>query len=307
MRAILFFAIVFFTFGCERETSVDISGRGEKQERSDVIVPQHVISTVPSITDTFIALGLEDKLVGVSDFCVQPEVADLPKLGGLLDQNREAVLALEPDLIIVLAEDVNRVAFYRKFGIDVVCVDQTSVAGILESLSLIASPFGPEASERAVSLRNDILYRLSYIEDSTESLYRPRTLICLDRSYELPGLNGLYVVGNQQSYIDAVEIAGGRNALGKSEIGVPLISSEMILRMNPEVIIDISRSIEPGEKNTRLEDWEKLGNEVDAVRNRRIYAITENYACNPGPRFELFIERLAKILHPEIFEKEIHD
>jgi ABC-type Fe3+-hydroxamate transport system substrate-binding protein len=71
--------------------------------------PRRVVSLVPSLTQTFFELNLGDRVVGITDYCTEPaaEVARLPRVGGVLDPDIAAVLALNPDLVMV-DKDENR-------------------------------------------------------------------------------------------------------------------------------------------------------------------------------------------------------
>jgi len=65
--------------------------------------PRRIVSLAPSLTETLFALCLGDRVVGVTRFCVHPpEVDGLPKVGGHLDPNFEAIVSLEPDLVVAI-------------------------------------------------------------------------------------------------------------------------------------------------------------------------------------------------------------
>jgi ABC-type Fe3+-hydroxamate transport system substrate-binding protein len=68
------------------------------------------VSLVPSLTETFFALGLAHEIVGVTDFCVHPaeDVAAKPKLGGTKNPDVRAILALRPDLVVANKEENRR-------------------------------------------------------------------------------------------------------------------------------------------------------------------------------------------------------
>src|SRR5579862_8394334 len=66
--------------------------------------PSRIVSTSPSITETLFALGLGDRVVGVSTYCrFPPEVVKLPKVGTFLKPNAEVIAGLRPDLVLVHA------------------------------------------------------------------------------------------------------------------------------------------------------------------------------------------------------------
>ncbi|MDX2088488.1 MAG: helical backbone metal receptor [Kofleriaceae bacterium] len=70
--------------------------------------PQRIVSLVPSDTHSVIALGAGDRLVGRTTYCVSPEAAALPTVGGTKDVDVDAVLALAPQLVIANQEENTR-------------------------------------------------------------------------------------------------------------------------------------------------------------------------------------------------------
>ena len=78
------------------------SGEDELQVHEDAATappPQRIVSLAPSLTETLFALGLGERVVGVTRYCAHPpEALELPKIGGYLDPSYEALLSLQPDL-----------------------------------------------------------------------------------------------------------------------------------------------------------------------------------------------------------------
>lgn len=102
-----------------RADAVDASGAVVRVPR----VPRAIVSLVPSVTETLFELGLGDRLVGVTDWCVHPAqgVARLPRVRGTKNPDVEAIAALRPDLVLANLEE-NRavdVARMRERGITV--------------------------------------------------------------------------------------------------------------------------------------------------------------------------------------------
>ena len=72
--------------------------------------PRRVVSLVPSDTYSLIALGAADRLVGRTKYCESPEAAHLPVVGGTKDVDVDAVIGLQPHLVIANQEENTRVA-----------------------------------------------------------------------------------------------------------------------------------------------------------------------------------------------------
>ncbi|HEY0603542.1 MAG TPA: helical backbone metal receptor, partial [Herpetosiphonaceae bacterium] len=114
--------------------------------------PQRIISLVPSLTEWLFALGLGDRVVGVTDFCTQPAaaVAEKPRLRGTKNPDRVRIMALEPDLIIANKEE-NRerdVLALAEAGLAVYVTDPRTVAGAIETLATRAEIVDPAEAAR---------------------------------------------------------------------------------------------------------------------------------------------------------------
>jgi iron complex transport system substrate-binding protein len=109
-------------------------------------------------------------------------------------------------------------------------------------------------------------------------------------------------VAGRDGFIDRIiTLAGGQNACPPTAAGFPVVSSEGILRMNPEVILDMVPLVVQEEHDNQaiLADWNQLG-EVEAVRAGRVYLLDDDYAFIPGPRFVRLAEKVAHLIHPEL-------
>jgi iron complex transport system substrate-binding protein len=97
------------------------------------VAPRRIVSLAPSLTETLYALGLGARVVGVTRYCAYPpEVAELPKVGGHLDPNFEAIVSLDPDLVVVIPSSSENGQRLESLGIRVLEVDQHDVQAVLE-------------------------------------------------------------------------------------------------------------------------------------------------------------------------------
>jgi iron complex transport system substrate-binding protein len=259
-----------------------------------------IVSLAPSITETLYVLGLSDRLVGVTRYCKYPlEVQTLPKVGGFLDPNFEAILAIKPDLVIILEEHQQSLSGFQKLGLNTKIVCHKTVKGVIDSLRSISSVCGVESQGRKVA--DDLQSRLDRIREKTASAKRPSVMIAVDRIQGSGGLVDVYIAGADDYFDTMIELAGGKNVYRQRSIRFPVVSTEGIMRMNPDVIIDLVSGLdqEPFQPEHILADWQGLVN-VEAVKNQRVYAINRDYATVPGPRIIKFVEDLARLLHPEI-------
>ena len=142
----------FFSFfcllGCNDSDSIPPSSALRPQ------APLRIISLAPSITEVLFTLNLDDRVVGVTRYCdYPPEALAKDKVGGYFDVNYEAVLALEPDVVIHLTEHEDAQRRLQDLGIETLAVNHSRVKGILQSITTIgdrcgakekgAGPFNP--------------------------------------------------------------------------------------------------------------------------------------------------------------------
>lgn len=264
---------------------------------------RRIVSMSPSITETLYALGLGDRVVGVTCDCsYPPEVENVKKtgnVGGYCTLNLEAVLRLRPDLVVMLQEQTESLAKFQKLNIETLVVSHQTVDGIIESFSTIGNRCGCGPKGRKMS--SDFRERADRIRRQTQQVERPRVLFVLDRTFGRGRLADLYVAADD-SYIDTIITwAGGQNACTQRGVRYPVVSTEGVLRLNPDVIVDLAPPYLIGKlgRQTILDDWQEL-QQVKAVKNHRILIFEQDYAHIPGPRFLQFVEDLAQRLHPAV-------
>jgi len=104
---------------------------------------------------------------------------------------------------------------------------------------------------------------------------------------------------------EMITIAGGENAFAHLDVTYPQVSTESIVARRPEVIIEFMPGRELSEEaRARVrEEWSALTT-VPAVADKRIYFITDDHALIPSPRFAIIVEKVAKLLHPEVAHGE---
>jgi iron complex transport system substrate-binding protein len=265
---------------------------------------QRIVSMAPSITETLYALGLGDRVVGVTRFCeYPPEAKDKPKVGGFCDPNVEAIVALKPDLVIVLEDDEFLLAVLQKLGLETLVVSHKTVQGVIDSFRVIGRVCGKGAEGRR--LAETYQDRIRSIQEKTEGLPKPRVLFALDRIIGRGHLIDVYVAGADDYFDQIIACAGGENAYQERRVRYPILSPEGIIWLNPDVIVDVvaSPSWEKTDRNLIVADWNEV-KQVSAVKNHRVIVLNQSYAYVPGPRSLQLIEELARLLHPELDWKE---
>ena len=251
--------------------------------------PQRIVSTTPSITEVLFDIGLAGKIIGDSSYTkYPPETAHIEKIGGYFDMNREKIISLKPDLIIIPNENI---PLRRSLAIPVLAVDHRTLDGMLDSYLIIGELFGPDVLATAQQKRQTLQARLDAFEPQ-QGQKPVWTLICIGRSYGTGRIQNLFVAGADSFLSEVVAKAGGENAAASIGLLAPTLSAEGVIHLAPDVIIDIQLS---GRDATGgVSDWQSLGNSVPAVRNRRILVLMDDFASIPGPRTPMLIEKIAR-------------
>jgi iron complex transport system substrate-binding protein len=267
---------------------------GQAQE-----APDRVVSMAPSITEILFALDLGDLLVGRTRYCdYPPEALQSTSIGGFYEPNYEAITQLEPDLVILLPDHERPAQRLAALGIPTLEVQNGTVEQILDAIRTVGDECGApaEAAELVQSLRS----RMERVERLTANLPRPAVLVSVGRNMGSGDLQDVYVAGAGSFFDELIRLAGGRNAYS-GDLKYPTVSQEGIIRMNPQVVIDIIPDL--AQKNIGrdavLAEWSTVPG-VDAVDNDRVYVFGQDYVAVPGPRFVLILEQMARVLHPEV-------
>jgi len=252
-----------------------------------------IMSLAPSITEILFELGLGDRLVGVTRFCVfPPEARTKPQIGGYYDPNFEAVTAGRPDLVLTLTEHDEVRTELQKLGLKSMTVDHTTVPNILSSILEIGKACG--VAEKAAAVHDRLQSRLKAIGTRTAGRPRPRVLISISRMAGDMSVNRITVCGRQGYFEELIGLAGGRNAF-EGEIAFPALSAEGVLETKPDVIIDLWPDLK--EKGGDLESVRKQWSAIPGLA-ARVEVIGESYAMIPGPRVVLLLDDLVRAFHP---------
>jgi iron complex transport system substrate-binding protein len=308
LRSAVFVAIaaLLFSAGLTRAQSAPAisSASSAFREVTDeagraVRVPQSVnriVSLAPSLTETVYALGLQDRLVGDTDYCDYPADAQKKtRVGGGINPSLEQIAALHPDIVLV-TKGFNRLETVHaldKLGISSYATDPHTVNDIITSLKKLADLLGvPEAG---ASVSAEMEHQLASLQQRLASSPAKRVLFVV---WHQP----LISVGKDTFIADALRRAGAISIVN-SEQNWPQVNLEEVARLQPDFLVFAASHSEAVpttvEALSALPAWSIL----DAVNNRR-YAVISDAVNRPAPRIVAAIEDLARQLHPDAFAEK---
>jgi iron complex transport system substrate-binding protein len=262
-----------------------------------------IVSLAPSLTEMLFALGLGDRVVGVTRYCdFPPEALSRPKVGGYYDPNIEAIVALSPDLVVLLPEHTEAKAKLEGLGLATFPVQSERVSDVLAALASLGEACGAEA--RASEVVSDIRSRLGEVARRVRGRRRPRTLVCVGRAMGEGRLSDMYVAGRGTFYDEVLDLAGAANACPPGMAMYAALSAEGLAEMDPEVILDMVADLdERGLDRSALEREWQAAKGVAAVKAGRVYVLGQDYVVVPGPRLALLVEDVARLVHPDVTEE----
>lgn len=253
--------------------------------------PSRIVALVPSITDLILALGEGDRLVARTRYDTDPRLAALPAVGGGLDPNIEAIIALRPDLVVVWP------------GADQPLIGQLDAAGIAVYGAGSQSLEDQERHTRQIG-------RLLGVEARADSL-----LAHLDSSFAalaaalagVPVVSALYVAWHDPpmttgpgTFVDSImSVAGGRNIFDDATSDWPQVNMEEIVSRDPDVLIlPVPVTGDSGAIAWvhQTPGWRDLR----AVRTGRVLLVDSELFSRPGPRIIDAANQLAELLHPGV-------
>jgi iron complex transport system substrate-binding protein len=259
-------------------------------------IPQtirRIVSLAPNLTETVYALGLQDRLVGDTDYCdYPPEAQQKPKVGGAINPSLETIASLHPDLVLV-TKNLNRLETVNaldSLGIPSYATDPHTVEAIIASTERLADLLG--APETGTALGNEMERRIAATKDRVAALPPRRVLFVV-------WTEPLISIGKDTFIADALQHAGAVSVIDSSQ-NWPQINLEEVVHLQPEFLVFAEPHPEDAARTTdKLADlpgWRVL----DAVKHRR-YAVISDAVNRPAPRIASAIEDLARQLHPEAF------
>ncbi len=253
--------------------------------------PQRIVSLAPSVTEILFAIGVGERVVGISDHCnYPPEVEHRERIGGFATPDLDRIMALKPDLVLTFGDvQLHVVKELEAQGVRVFWTYPRTIQEILTSFERIGEITGaPVAGKK---LRDTVEGQISRVQERLKRLNeRERPGI-----FRIMGLDPLGTIGGMNFQSGLYRAAGGRNVFEDVKEDFFVVDKEEFKRRNPDVIV-ICGNNPQGLRQQVLsqEGWDAIA----AVHNHRILVIPCDLICRPGPRVGETIERIASFLFP---------
>jgi iron complex transport system substrate-binding protein len=261
--------------------------------------PETIVSIQTSNTEIAFALGLGDKIIGVSDYDnFPPEVEKIEKVGAQ-DINAELVLSLLPDMALVTDYHYKThpdvLQKFEEAGIEVIVVGSAaSFEDVYSKIEMIGEATGSKT--KAEEIVTDMKERLQTIKDKAAESVTDKKKVWV----EVSPAPDIFTTGQNTFMHEMLESIQAENAAGDQE-GWVKMTEEEIVKLNPDVIITTyGYYVEnPTAGVLKREGWA----EVPAIKNGYVFDVDSDTVTRPGPRLIEGVEKLAELIYPEIFKQ----
>ena len=258
--------------------------------------PQRIVSLAPSVTEMLFAIGLNEEIVGVTEFCDFPPGALTKPKVGYATPNLESIVGLQPQLVLA-PRSFLRVDLLNKLEqlkIPTFIFDPHTVEDIFAHIQLLGRMVGhaEEANAQAALMRK----QLSHLSNRLADLPRPSLLYVLNSE-------PLITVGPGSFIHRLIELAGGRNAADQTSAPYPRLTMEEVLRQNPDILL-FPTGRQEGIPQSEQDSW-KRWTTLSAVQHGKLFQVDSDLLNRPGPRIIEGLKQLVKILHPEVNQDDM--
>jgi iron complex transport system substrate-binding protein len=252
--------------------------------------PQRIVSISPAETEVLFALGLGEQVVGVTEWCDYPAEAKAKAKVGDMNSNMEAILALNPDVIIggytLNAEAVKKL---RELGKRVFTVEPKTIDQVMERILQVGTITNRQTEAKKVVLsmkekRQQVIDAVVQVTDAQKQK------IYLE-------FDAMWTVGKGEFGDDLIRLSGAKN-IARDKQGWVQINDEFIITQNPGVIIYASYTQDNavGEAIKKRSGWSA----IEAVKQNRVIGLDANMISRPGPRITDGLFEIAKGVYPEL-------
>ena len=253
-----------------------------------------VVSLVPAATDLILGMGAGDHLAGVSNWdAARPEIANLPRVGDYRTVDWEKIAQVHPGVMIVqFAPDKMPPGLSQRaaqLGAKLVNVKINRLDDVFETIGVLGGAL--DESSKAQEAARQLRAQLDNVRARVAGKSPVRTLISRSES-------ALAVVGGGNFMDDLLTLAGGKNVIESGDNSYPTIDRERLMALDPDVVLHLLPGASPQEIDQAKSFWPTMS-QVSAVKNNRVYVLTDSYLLLPGYSVGKIAELFASRLHPQ--------
>lgn len=259
--------------------------------------PQKIVSLMPSNTEIAFALGLDNEIVGVSDFDNYPKAALKKQKVGGQTFNVEKIIALKPNLVLAHASSAKLektgLQQLRDAGITVLVVnDAQNFAQVYDSIDMIGKATGE--ANKAAQMITGMKDKLAQIKAKAAQIKNKKQVFV-----EVQPAPEIYTAGKNTFMDEMLSVIHAEN-IASDQQGWIKMDQEVVIKHNPDVIVTTYGYYvkKPVEQVLSRKGWEN----VKAVKNKQVFDVNSDRVSRPGPRIVEGVEDLAKAVYPEIYK-----
>ncbi|WP_438286759.1 ABC transporter substrate-binding protein [Paenibacillus hubeiensis] len=272
-------------------TVTDATGESFTFEKA----PTKIVSVSPAETESLFALGLDEQIVGVSDFDDYPEAATTkPKMGGVSKPNEESIIAADADLVVTgISMSEEAVKKLRDLGITIFKTDPKSVDDVIKNIETFGkiTDRQAEAQKLAAQMKQDVA-------DVTEAV---KSVKPEDKKKVYVEFSPGWTVGKGEFMDEIITLSGATN-VASDMTGWNEINEENIIAANPDVILYADDVVEDSKTLDQIIKARSGWDQITAVKNDQVIGLDANLLTRPGPRVTQGLKEVAKAVYPDLFQ-----
>jgi len=240
---------------------------------------EKIVSLSPALTDIVIDLGKQDSLKGVTDYCKVPDnlKEEVIRIGSAINPSYEKIVRIKPDLVLLYIENRKIIEFLEKKNYNYMAFKHRKIDHIYNTVSEISKKLGVYKKGR--NLIDNSKNKLQKLRNKSRKLNKRTVLVIIGR--QINNLENIYIAGNDEFISQILEVINLKNAYSGS-IDYPKVSIEGIIKMNPDIIIEVLPNLvnKYGEKEIK-KDWKDI-KYLNAVKYDSVFVMGEDFRLIPS-------------------------
>ena len=256
--------------------------------------PQRIISTAPSNTEILFDLGLQEKIVGITNYCNFPEeTKNIEKIGEISPLNFEKIISLNPDLILAYAGfQLKEIPRLRELGLNTIVLEPLTLEDTFKSVEMIANVCG--IPDKGSLLVDNLTQRVNIIKSKVSNIpISAQPKIFVGGTSET-----IFTPGAGTLFNELITLAGGQNIAACLSFWKQ-INPEFVAQAEPDIIIIPVGVMNQGEESkiksnvSQRPGWSN----IPAIKNHKIFIVNEDLFYRAVPRLMDGLELLYGIFY----------